>query len=260
MTRNDKIAAVVVSFLITLILYYFLIPNRNWLGKPYLETAQNDGFAVVELFTSEGCSSCPPADKLLEKIQKESNGKKIYFLAFHVDYWDHLNWKDSFSSEQSTSRQQQYSSWMNRTLIYTPQFIVNGISEFGGDDARKLYSLVADALETKPAAALVLEAHANKEQLELNYETNIIEKNTSLFVALVQKQATTEVKRGENEGRLLHHVQIVRQAHTLSLEEKQGGLVLPMPENFNTTDWEIIGFLQDDTTGAINAATKATFN
>lgn len=260
MTRNDKIAAVVVGFLITLILYYFLIPNRNWLGKPYLETAQNDGFAVVELFTSEGCSSCPPADKLLEKIQKESGAKKIYLLAFHVDYWDHLDWKDSFSSEQSTSRQQQYSSWMNRNQIYTPQFIVNGTSEFGGDDARKLYRLVADALESKPKAALALRANSDKNSLEIHYETNDKGENTSLFIAVVQKQATVEVKRGENEGRLLHHVQIVRQTHTLSLNEKQGSLTIPKPENFSAKDWEIIGFLQDNTTGKINAAAKAAFN
>lgn len=260
MRKNDKIALFIAIVVISLLLYYFLIPNRNWLGKSYLETTESEAFAVVELFTSEGCSSCPPADALMERIQKEAKDKNVYFLAFHVDYWDHLNWRDRFSSVEYTSRQQQYANWMNRSIIYTPQFIINGTSEFGGDNARMLYSLVSDALQKKPAAAMTLRAFSNDNTILIDYQINEISENTSLLVALVQKEATTKVKRGENGGRLLHHIQIVRQANSILLNEKEGSMAIAKPENFNTKDWELIGIMQNNATGIISAATKAQFN
>jgi len=74
---------------------------------------EGKGFAVLELFTSEGCSSCPPADKVLAKIQRESEGKAVYLLAYHVDYWDRLGWKDAYSSAEFSNRQVQYGHWLN---------------------------------------------------------------------------------------------------------------------------------------------------
>src|ERR1700749_1590133 len=90
------------------------------------KTSDTRSFAVVELFTSEGCSSCPPADELVAKIQKEDNGKPVYILAFHVDYWNRLGWKDVFSSADYSARQQQYARWLKSSEGYTPQAIVNG--------------------------------------------------------------------------------------------------------------------------------------
>jgi hypothetical protein len=121
MRINDKKAMVIVLLFILAIGYYFLFPRYNWLGKSYLDTSEKEGFAVVELFTSEGCSSCPPADALMAEAQKEAGGKKIYFLAYHVDYWDHQGWKDRFSSDKFTKRQEQYAVRMDSRLIYTPQ-------------------------------------------------------------------------------------------------------------------------------------------
>ena len=88
----------------------------------------NKGFAVLELFTSEGCSSCPPAEKLLEQLQNQSEGKPIYILAYHVDYWDRLGWKDIFSNHDFSNLQYEYSSHFNGQ-VYTPQLIFNGIAE-----------------------------------------------------------------------------------------------------------------------------------
>src|SRR5690349_21565913 len=81
--------------------------------KPLKASASNKGFAVVELFTSEGCSSCPPADALVEKIQQDNFNSQIYILAYHVDYWNHQGWKDRFSDREYSNRQRQYASWLN---------------------------------------------------------------------------------------------------------------------------------------------------
>lgn len=237
--------------------YYFLLPNRDWLGKPYLETAQKDSFAVVELFTSEGCSSCPPADDILAKIQKESVGKNIYLLAYHVDYWDNYGWVDRFSSASFTERQQQYSRWMKHDLIYTPQFVVNGISEFGGDDARALYRLVSKALEKKSVDGLVLAVNVSGDSLQVDYKTDKTSNEKSLLIAVVQKAASTNVERGENSGATLHHVQIVHKAQIVALDKVSGNTVIAKPENFNTKDWQIIGFIQNNVTGEMSAAASA---
>jgi len=259
MKKTDKIAVAAFVVFLLLVLYYFLFPNRDWSGKPYLETAKNDGFAVVELFTSEGCSSCPPADELMAKMEKESKGKNIYFLAYHVDYWDHMDWKDRFSSPGYTERQRQYSLRMGQNLVYTPQFIVNGTAEFGGDDERTLYSLLSDALKVKPTLKLELNTAKTENNIGVNFKTNTVDSGSSLLVALVQKEAETDVRGGENEGESLHHVQIVRDITANTLNKKEGIVEILKPSYFNSVQWELIGFIQNNTTGVITAATKVEF-
>lgn len=259
MTIKDKTAAVIAIMIISVICYYFIFPDRNWLGKPYLDNSENEGFAVVELFTSEGCSSCPPADDLMAKMQEESKGKNIYLLAYHVDYWDSADWKDRFSDSRFTARQQQYSDWMNRTLIYTPQFIVNGVSEFGGDDGRTLYRLVANALMKKPSNTLTVNVHENGDSLLAGYETSDII-DSSLLIAIVQKKASSNVKGGENDGDSLEHVQIVKRVEIIKLNAISGNFKLKEPQGFNNDQWEVVAFVQNNVTGVITAATRARFN
>jgi len=92
--------------------------------------------AVVELFTSEGCSSCPPADRILSRLTAETqrDHRRIYTLSFHVDYWDRLGWRDPYSSSANSDRQRQYAELMKLQSVYTPQMIVNGRIEFVGSD------------------------------------------------------------------------------------------------------------------------------
>src|SRR5471032_1935701 len=90
----------------------------------------NNGFVLIELFTSEGCSSCPPADELVARIQKADKDKAVYILAYHVDYWNLLGWKDQFSNAANSQRQRQYASWLKLSEVYTPQIVVNGKKEF----------------------------------------------------------------------------------------------------------------------------------
>jgi hypothetical protein len=240
----------------------FMFPESEIAGnfkteKTKIESTQNNGFAIVELFTSEGCSSCPPADQLLAKLQREAGDKNIYFLSYHVDYWDRLGWKDQFSSNEFTKRQQKYQDWLNLYVMYTPQFIINGTTEFAGYNESALSEKISDALGTKTTADLNLTTKTVKDSLEIHYTTNVLQKDNNLFVAAIQKQAISQVFRGENQGTTLHHVQIVKQLNSFQLTKKEGNVKISKPKNFNSKDFEIIGFIQNTTTGKIFINKKA---
>jgi hypothetical protein len=111
-----------------------------------LKKKDSKGFAVLELFTSEGCSSCPPADELLNQLQQQDAQEQLYILAFHVDYWDHQGWKDRFSSYAYSQRQQQYAEWFKLRSIYTPQLVVSGQHELVGSDGGAVSAAVNRAL------------------------------------------------------------------------------------------------------------------
>src|ERR1700735_4704349 len=119
-TMNKAIAALAILSIIAVSLAFENLANKREV-KPRALEADTKGFAVLELFTSEGCSSCPPADELMAEIQKEAKGKAVYILAYHVDYWNNQGWKDSFSSAAYSKRQVQYGDWLNQPQIYTPQ-------------------------------------------------------------------------------------------------------------------------------------------
>ena len=216
------------------------------------ENAANKGFAVVELFTSEGCSSCPPADKLLAKIQEENAGKPVYLLAFHVDYWNHQGWRDVFSQREFTKRQYQYASWLNLETVYTPQVVVNGKHELIGSQEETLKRALNIELQAPAPAQLNVEAQIEGNKLKITYQASNA-RGTVLQVALVQKIAHTMVKRGENAGRLLPHVQIVRQIQGFPVSAS-GNVAVNLPEGFAPSEWEVVTFLQNTETGAISAA------
>lgn len=216
------------------------------------------GFAVVELFTSEGCSSCPPADQLVARIQKEDAGEPVYILAYHVDYWNRLGWKDAFSSAAYSKRQEGYAAYLHLQSVYTPQIVVNGSREFVGSDEGALRNAIRSGLAQKPTAGLALQISASGAgEADIHYTAGGYGKNTELLVAVLEKNAQTDVKRGENQGRLLHHVQIVRQLQAIALKDHSGSVKLRLPEGFNSRDWEIVGFLQDKANGHIIAGARA---
>lgn len=221
------------------------------------DTAGDKGFAVVELFTSEGCSSCPPADALIEKLEKEIGNKPVYILAYHVDYWDRLGWKDPFSKAEYSKRQNTYAGWLKLSSVYTPQVVVNGKTEFVGSKETSLRNAIATNLKTAATSELSLtniKVVGNKALL--NYETGVLVGKSNLLFALVQKNATVSVKNGENSGRTLSHVQIVSNIQNLQIDAKMGEPSINLPANFSAKNYEIIAFLQNTMTGAINAATK----
>lgn len=169
--------------------------------------------AVIELFTSQGCSSCPAADRLLSKTIAESKkeGRKLFALSFHVDYWNRLGWADPFSDKKYTERQEIYMTAM-KTDAYTPQMIVNGTSEFVGSNESKLSNALAEAYKTKPAASFeTLAASFRNGTLHVQYKLAGDYAGDEIHFAWVSLLETTSVKRGENGGRILVNENVVRQ-------------------------------------------------
>jgi hypothetical protein len=237
-----------------------------FIGKDMIKTkkttpkVEGKGFAVLELFTSEGCSSCPPADELLGKIQKETHDQPVYILAYHVDYWNSLGWKDVFSNADYSRRQKQYGSWLS-AQVYTPQLVVNGKAEFVGSDETAIRSAIANELTSKPVATLSLQVHQDGEKLHVQYQSSGATPGSQLQIAIVQKEAHSKVERGENAGRSLVHAQIVRKLQTESLSATgTGNITVNLPKGFNDQDWEVLGLIQDQNIGEILAAAKAGLN
>lgn len=216
------------------------------------------GFDVLELFTSEGCSSCPPADDLVAKIQRETVREAVYILAYHVDYWDRLGWKDIYSSADFSNRQVQYGHWLNVSPIYTPQVIVNGKTQFVGSDESGIRQAISEQLTTNPVATLTLEASQEGEQLKVKYQAIHAVNGGRILIALLQKAARSKVERGENAGRLLSHVQVVRKLQTGPLSATGNGNVeIILPKDFNAQNWEVVGLVQDQSSGEILAVANA---
>lgn len=222
--------------------------------------ADDKGFAVIELFTSEGCSSCPPADALVAKIEKESSGKPVYILAYHVDYWNRLGWKDQFSSADFSKRQNEYGRYLKLQSVYTPQIVVNGKTEFVGSEEGTLRKAIGTSLQNSVGAKLDLAVSSvDTRPASLKYTIEGVGKNIVLQVAVVEKSAVSKVGAGENSGRTLAHVQIVRKLQQVALTGDNGAASIILPDGFDTKNWEIIGFLQNKVSGNITGAAKATF-
>jgi hypothetical protein len=203
--------------------------------------------AVVELFTSEGCSSCPPADRLLAKLAVETGKghKKIYTLSFHVDYWNRLGWKDPFSSSKYSDRQQQYASALRLTSVYTPQMIVNGQYELVGSDEPKLDETIARALRHKTSLTFTsLAINANDgSKITVHYELKGNPDGCQIHFALVSKHESTAVRHGENSGRQLDHTNVVRQFVTAAASQR-GDASLDIATGSDLSSMLIIAYIQ----------------
>ncbi len=177
-------------------------------------TRDQNEVVVVELFTSEGCSSCPPADALADQLAGDSEYKNVFFLNFHVDYWNKLGWKDPFSSAQWSARQSGYSQIFS-DRVYTPQMIVNGAEEFVGSDKAK----AVKAIEKWSSVV-------NKHHIRLNRESGDIFhytvdgplKDQLLCYAIVELDLNSNIVRGENAGKKIHHKSVVRSMRTITAE------------------------------------------
>jgi hypothetical protein len=171
---------------------------------------------VVELFTSEGCSSCPPADELLGHLRQDLAGKNIQVipLGFHVDYWNSLGWKDRFSSADFTRRQEQYARSLGVDGPYTPQMVVDGTLEFVGNSAGQAQRAIGQAA-SQPELAVVKISAAGPDQLLVQVKAPASAGDSGVLLAVTEDNLATSVGSGENGGRTLHHAAVVRELRQL---------------------------------------------
>jgi len=223
-------------------------------AKNYALTNMDNGFAVVELFTSEGCSSCPPADNAVAKLLKEHN-ENVYVLSYHVDYWDYLGWKDIFSNAAYTQLQREYAKKFKLSSVYTPQIIVNGTEQFVGSDEDKLNAAVAKNLQQSSTTKLVIDAKASNKKITVNYSTDAA--NAKLKLALIQLSAEDKIQRGENSGATLHHVNIVRDIQTVAASANDK-VVLNIPASLDVKNCRVVAFTQNINDSKITAATEVS--
>lgn len=160
---------------------------------------------VVELFTSQGCSSCPPADALLIRLAQDPN---VIPLSFHVDYWNHLGWSDPFSSAAWSQRQQRYASQLGSN-VYTPQAVVDGSVELVGSDESRARRVIGEAGSRASSTSIRLTRNAGKITAEVSLRARV-DANLQLIFVTYQRSVTTPVARGENGGRTLRNDFVVR--------------------------------------------------
>jgi hypothetical protein len=173
---------------------------------------------VVELFTSEGCSSCPPADALLKKLseQQSMQGVQIIALEEHVDYWNHLGWRDPYSSIEFSERQNDYAQVFGTDGVYTPQMVVDGQNEFVGSRSLAAREAIQKAAN-QPKVEIALVASANTSPYKPAFEAQMkslggisVRGEMELWAAVTEKGLQTDVKAGENSGETLKHAALVR--------------------------------------------------
>jgi hypothetical protein len=179
-------------------------------GQPVANTV-SDQPVVVELFTSQGCNSCPPAEAYLGELAKR---KDILPLAFHVDYWDYIGWKDPFGAQEFTDRQEQYSRSLGLNMVYTPQMVIDGAHDAVGSDQAAVSSAIAKAAaEPKLKLAVLRDASGG-------YKVDIPAgdaggKTATVWLALFDHAHQTDVQRGENAGQKLIEFNVVREWHKI---------------------------------------------
>jgi hypothetical protein len=205
---------------------------------------------VVELFTSEGCSSCPPADRALKFLaeQQPVPNAEIIPLAFHVDYWNYLGWKDQFSSPQFSRRQELYVQRFGIDSSYTPQMVVDGEAEFVGNDTGRASMVITDAAKAKKGS-VVLKLDGDSVVASIS---GLPEHHAStVFLAITEDGITSEVKSGENGGQTFNHSSVVRNLSTLGLVEKdvnsfEGKAALPTVAGLRRENSRVVVFVQDN--------------
>jgi hypothetical protein len=180
-------------------------PGSNAHIKP-----ASQGVVVMELFTSQGCSSCPPADEILGKYAIIEN-PNIIPLAFHVDYWNYIGWRDPFSKKEFTQRQNNYSKKLGLNTVYTPQMIINGQYQMTGNKAADIENRVQQELKISAFGTIKIGEvkQIGSGKLNISYACSNFATGNVVNVALVKKKMITNIKRGENEGRKLANYNIV---------------------------------------------------
>jgi len=219
--------------------------------------------AVVELFTSEGCSSCPPADAVLADmvVNARKSAAPVFPLAFHVDYWNQLGWTDRFSDPAYSRRQSDYAHARQVDEVYTPQMIVNGTTQFVGSDRdaakRALDSALAKPAQAKITAKVVT---TNAGPYRVSYAVVGANQHAIINIAVVERGLKTPVRAGENGGQVLRHENVVRWFRNVKISvDGKDQIEIPRLDNVNFANASVIVYAQEPGNGPVLGATAADF-
>ncbi|MBE9560251.1 MAG: DUF1223 domain-containing protein [Proteobacteria bacterium] len=225
---------------------------------------------LLELYTSEGCSSCPPADRFLSELKAAGiSDKQLIPLAFHVTYWDYIGWKDQFANKQYDERQRELAHKKNESTVYTPQFVMSG------DNYRSYVTFSEDVnklAKQKSTVDLVLTAHLlpaqkSTDKLQLNLTTDISAskiKDVGFYLVIIENNLASDVNDGENEGEQLHHDYVVRQFLGPFFQSKPKNqrsreqIVVLQPE-WKRDDLSIVAFAENPHTGEVLQAVRINY-
>lgn len=209
---------------------------------------------LIELFTSEGCSDCPPADNILTALaHRPPQDVTIIPLAFHVTYWDHLGWQDRFSAERYTERQQQYRDLLRVENIYTPQTVIDGRYETVGNNGSKVLTLIRRAVDAPKPVALELSSNGDT----ISISATGANSSAKVLLAITEDDLTTEVKAGENRSRTLHEDAVVRSLESVG-KLKDGAfsrtVALKLKPEWQRSKLHAVAFVQDNNGHVLGAA------
>lgn len=226
--------------------------------KTKKETLTAKGVVILELFTSQGCSSCPPADKVLA-VYAKANNPQIIPLAFHVDYWNYIGWSDPFSKAQYTKRQKDYAQALHTNNLYTPQAIVNGKYDVLGSNQTEMESrIIAELRNPAKADIAITETQLSNGKVIITYHTTAVTKNETVNIALVKKNEETYITKGENKGLHQTAYNIVYSLTTaMPTADNTNKVELDFQKNWKPSDFKIVAFVQSQKMGIIVGATQA---
>jgi hypothetical protein len=205
---------------------------------------------VVELFTSQGCSTCPPADAYLGELASRPG---IIALAFHVDYWNYIGWTDPFASKAATDRQRGYAKQLGLRYVYTPQMVINGTMEGVGSGREAITQLLSDAAADKSPHVAVSVARGPGGQILVHIDGGQTAEPATIWLVGFDREHTTQVPRGENEGRVLRDYQVVRTLKEIGSWSGEA-VDLALAENAATGDGGVGVLVQLKGTGRIVGA------
>ena len=217
---------------------------------------------LVELFTSEGCSSCPPADLLLERLDRLQpiSGAELIVLSEHVDYWNDIGWKDPYSSHEYSERQSAYAAQFRRGSIYTPQMVVDGHFELVGSDERRAINAIENAarmakIPLSVSSVRLTDHNTMALHLEIDPLSSYAAAETaSVFIAIADDSDESNVSRGENAGRTLKHVSVLRDLVRVGKVDKATGFSRDLNvalNNENPRNLRIVAIVQDTAAGRV---------
>ena len=211
---------------------------------------------LLELFTSEGCSSCPPADRFLEKLDREQPvaGADLIVLSEHVDYWNQLGWADPFSSQLYSQRQREYASHQGGE-VYTPELVIDGQKGLVGSDEREVMQAVRGAARGQKA---MLQVGAEKVDRQLKVTVRLSEPADGvLYVALAHDAMKSNVLRGENAGRGLSHVAVVYAIQKVGKVDRQSDTThearISLPPGISSEKTRVVAFVEKTAGGRVVA-------